>query len=155
MPILVLKKFVFVLLVLLLFLGGDLLKVYGVRTQMEEALENAADATAMAIVDNRMLAFADWDTHRADYAEDSVFREVLFEELNLEESGTAVGKSDDGFYRHGVHIKQIEVGWRDDYPAVWAEISTEIDTMILGQILPGITKVTIDNRDHFYWQWAN
>ncbi|MBS4020862.1 MAG: hypothetical protein KGZ79_00365 [Dethiobacter sp.] len=147
MAMTVIKKFLILLMVVLVVLLSDLLIAYGIQIKMREALENSVDGALLVNMDNMALAYADMDTVRNTAREK--FYEVLRAELQLDEN-----LKNDNFFRHGVDVTHLYVEWHDGYPVVRAEISARIDTVLLGRLLPDQSQAKINNFDHLYWQWS-
>lgn len=141
------KKSLAMLFILLVLLMSDYILIYGMNTRMQEALLNSVDGAIIVNMDNMALAYAEMDTYYA-LAEET-FYAILQAELELDED-----LKNDTFFKHGVVVEGLYIGWHDQYPIVRAQISTTVDTMILRRFLPALNEIVIDNYDHLYWQWS-
>lgn len=141
------KKSLAMLMIVLTVLIGDLMVVYAVDVKAREALENAVDGAVLINMDNYALSYSTMDTI-TEMSRDT-FHQVLREELELN-SDYKNGR----FFRHGVQVHNLYVGWHEDYPVVRAQISVMVDTILLKRLMPEWSEVKIDNYDHLYWQWS-
>ncbi len=141
------KKMLAMLFIVLMVIIGDLMIVYAVDVKTKEALENAVDGAIMVNMDNYALAYSSMDTV-IDMSRDA-FYQVLKTELDLNDD-----YANDYFFRHGVQVRNLYIGWYNEYPIVRAQISVKVDTLLLKRLMPEMSEIKLDNYDHLYWQWS-
>ncbi len=141
------KKMLAMFLIVLTVLIGDFMIVYAIDVRVKEALENAVDGAILINMDNYALAYSNMDTV-IDMSRE-VFYKVLKSELDLGDDF-----KNDKFFRRGVHVNNLYVGWHDEYPIVRAQVTVQVDTVLLKKFMPEMSEIIIDNYDHLYWQWS-
>ena len=100
----------------------------------------------MVNLDGEPLRYADMNSLR-ERAEQA-FYEILKNELGLDNNFR-----NKTFFRHGVKIEHLYIGWEGDF-LVESEISVKIDTVLLGRFLFDTYIVRLNSLDKLYWQWA-
>lgn len=152
MALLFQKKVVAIMLIFLIILAADFAIIYSVNAKLSEALGNAVDAAIVANMDNIGLRHALMDEMLEGVVHEEFIRTMVME-LGVYYSGNEFRNN--GFFRHGIKINELYTDWRDDYPLVFASVSTKVDTTLLGRLLPEKTKIEINNFDSLHWQWAS
>lgn len=141
------QKAVAILALIFFVLLADFIVILGVSVKMREALNNAIDGAVMVNLDAEPLRYTDMNSLR-ERAEQA-FYEILKNELGLDNNFR-----NKTFFRHGVKIEHLYIGWEGDFPLVESEISVQIDTVLLGRFLFDTYIVRLNSLDKLYWQWA-
>lgn len=141
------KKMLAMLFIVLMVLIGDLITIYAVDLKVRGALLNAVDGASTINMDPDALAHADMNAIREEAGR--VFYASLQDGLDLD-----AAFKNERFFRHGLRVEHLYVGWHADQPLVRAEVSVRIDTVLLQRFLPAASEVRVNNFDHLYWRWS-